>query len=177
MEEQIKQQKLLKESCVCSKCEKNEQVAAPAAGGLLIPVQRTQWENAKGRKESDSLNRMPQWNVNNPLVYYIWSSVTFRFRRAEQKEIDWRWGEHSCHLHSGVCSGWLTVRAHRWTLISRTHTDHVISDKHLNTLKLRFPVQPDMHWWWQHQQLESQSTFLFTGIKYDLMYAPVSTVG
>lgn len=49
----------LKESCIDSKCEKNEQVTAPTAWGLLITIQSIQRENAKGRKESDSLSRIP----------------------------------------------------------------------------------------------------------------------
>lgn len=59
-----------KEFSVSSKCEKNEQVTVPTAWDLLITIQSTQRENAKGRKESDSLNRMPLWtggcNANNP---------------------------------------------------------------------------------------------------------------
>lgn len=54
-------------SCVDSKCEKNEQVSIPPARGSLITIQSRQRGNAKGRKESDSLNRMPPWtSANNP---------------------------------------------------------------------------------------------------------------
>lgn len=56
--------------CVNSKSEKNEQVTVPTAWDLLSAIQTKQGENARGRKENDSLNRMPLWtsgcNANNP---------------------------------------------------------------------------------------------------------------
>lgn len=54
-----------------------EQVTAPTAWGLLITIQSIQTENAKGRKESDSLNWIPLWtsgcSANNPQVDHVQS--------------------------------------------------------------------------------------------------------
>lgn len=72
----------------------------PQLGGLLIAIQSTQRENAKGRNKSDSLNRTPPRtsacsannlqadHVQTERVAIMWEfSVCFYLVRTEIKEV------------------------------------------------------------------------------------------